>query len=473
MSINKQAGAQKNSLPLGKQRNNQEVIDFLNANWQTSLDGKSVERMKQIDKIFGSPSQKITHTILIGGTNGKSLTAHFTAKLLREEGFSVGTFYSPHILTYNERFALDNEIINSKSFTEKANEVINAIEEAKIKANTQEILTQIAFNIFVENNVDVALLEVEKGGISSPVSICNPKIVAITRLTSNDVDQNGEASTSTIAEYLGIVRKDTQLISGDQNKTNVKNMNDFVDKAGAQWAMPIRKLVALPYPFEQLQGRCAALAERICSIFVNDFAENHPSLIEDSLVAKKKGQRGRPTLDAKRESELNPKRTLEHFWKETINTLPGRFQLLEKDKPAVLLDNASNLDALENLLLGIRLLHYSKNLKGLALIMSCTKDSFKSEEFLKTIRYFFKKTSGSVFLCPLPANESGIADSWNADDVAQEMRIFKIKAKSSDTFKEAFEAAKKTVNERQGLIVVTGSSAVVAEFWNVKGVKKN
>ena len=37
------------------------------------------------------------------------------------------------------------------------------------------------------------------------------------------------------------------------------------------WEMPIRKLAPLSYPFEQLHGRCAALAERICQIYVDDF----------------------------------------------------------------------------------------------------------------------------------------------------------------------------------------------------------
>lgn len=49
--------------------------------------------------------------------------------------------------------------------------------------------------------------------------------------------------------------------------------------------------------------------------------------------------------------------------------MPGRFQLLDKDKPTILLDNASNVDALKNILLGVRLLHYQRPLKGLSIIL--------------------------------------------------------------------------------------------------------
>ena len=92
-----------------------------------------------------------------------------------------------------------------------------------------------------------------------------------------------------------------------------------------------------------------------------------PVVVTDTLLTKQKGQRGRPTLEAKRQSELNPKRTVEQFWKETPTTLPGTLPILDKEKPTILLDNASNLDAFKNLLLGIRLLHYQRPLKGLTL----------------------------------------------------------------------------------------------------------
>lgn len=472
MSILKQTTTSpKSAVTLGKQRSYSEVVEFLNKHWAVGRDGKNVERMRKLDKAFGSPSQKLK-TVLIGGTNGKSLTAHFATKLLKEEGFSVGSFYAPHILTYNERFSLDGDTISNKIFTEFANEVINTAQEADIKANSQELLAQIALNYFSQNNVDVALLEVDEGGASHSLSICNPKIVAITRLTSTDVDAEGQASEETLKEYLGIVTKDAHLISADQNKANLKHMSEYADQVGADWAMPIRKLVTLSYPFEQLHGRCAALAERIASIFINSFAFEHSSLSKESFLARKKGQRGRPTLEAKRQSELNPKRTIEHFWKETVSTLPGRFQILEKEKPTVLLDNANNIDAFGNFLLGIRLLHYRRALKGLTLIIACPQETLDYQEFLRSIRYFFKKTSGNIIICKAPERADISTSSWDPEKVAQDMKTFKIKARAARNFKEAFEAAKKTVNERHGLIAIAGSDSFIAEYWQYKGIKK-
>ena len=94
-------------------------------------------------------------------------------------------------------------------------------------------------------------------------------------------------------------------------------------------------------------------------------------------------------------------------------------------------------------------------------------------ELLKLLRYFFKKTSGSIIICPskpAPCNKNG--QSWDAEKVANEIRNMKIKTLPKKDLKEAFEAARKTVDERHGLVVITGSSEIVADYWQYKGMKK-
>lgn len=466
MNTTKHLDTGKNIAGLGKQRSYSEVIEFLDTHWNISTKETSLEIIKKLDKLFGSPSQKLS-TIIIEGTNGKSLTAHFATKLFKEEGFSVGTYYVPGILTYNERFCIDSEVIQNKIFTELANDIINAAEQAKITITSKELLTQMAFNYFSKNNVDVAILETTKGGVSDPVALCKPSIIAVTRITANEVNEQGQAFDTTLQEYLGLVQPGTHVLAADQNKANLKHMEELVTKAGAIWGMPVRKLVPLSYPFEQLHGRCGALAERIVATYLNECVTDQTMLLSASLVAKKKGQRGRPTLDAKRESELHPKRTLAQFWKETSNTLAGRFQILEKEKPTILLDTASNIDALDNFLLGIRLLHYNKALKGLTLVLAFEKNALDETEMLKKLRYFFKKTAGNVIVCPAPEGTS-----WDIEQVAEAMTALKIKARTAPSLKEAIEIAKKNVNERSGLVAITGSSTVVREYWNTKGIKK-
>jgi len=456
-----------------KQRSYNETIDYLEARWTANRADTTLSALKQLDKAFGSLSQKVP-SIVIAGTNGKSLTAHFTTRLLREEGLTVGTFYTPHFLTYNERFSLNNEVISNKTFTDIANEVINTAEELNLSLNSFEILTMMALVYFKQSNVDVAILEVHENGPSDATNICTSKITAITRIIDPQATPNAKHTDSAlIQEILSIVKPTSIVVSADQSKLNLQTMQEIVVAKNAEWAMPIRKLAPLAYPFEQLHGRCAALAERITSIYINSFANKDAVLVTNSLLTKKKGQRGRPTLEVKRQTELNPKRTIEQFWKETLSTLPGHFQLLDKEKPTILLDPAANLDAFKNLLLGTRLLHYKRPLKGLTIILGCNNEELDTHELIKLLRYFFKKTSGQVVVCPvetMPGHKGH--KTWDVEKVTNDIKSLKIKAKATANFAEALEAAQKTVDERHGVIVITGSASIVSEYWKHKGLKK-
>ena len=458
---------------IGKQHTYNEITDYLDKRFYGIPDEASLNRMKMLDTALGNVSQKIP-AILVAGTNGKSLTIYFTAQLLKAEGLKAATFYAPHLLTYNERFAINNEFITNKQFIEIANEVIGTAESLNLDCHAQELLTMIALLYFAQHTVDVALFEVAEGGSYNPVNICHAKVATITRVTAPHISVS-ESQLEILAQSIaGIVKTGTHVVCGDQNKNHLSLMQKLTESTGGTWAMPIRKLAALPYPFEQLHGRCAALAERTAQLFVENFLTRDATVITDSLLTRQRGMRGRPTIEQKRRSELYPKKTLEQFWKEMVSDLPGRFQLLDKEKPSILLDTAHNLDAFKNLLLGIRLLHYQRPLKGLSVIVAAAKNTLFNDEFLKMVRYFFKKTSGQLFICPLNTSIPGNTEdsSWDVEQVTNEVKTMKVKSKACKNFEEAFEWAKKSVDERNGLIVITGSQSIIREYWKQKGIKK-
>lgn len=469
-SIQKQS-IQKDPIIGGKQKNYSEIVEFLDSNWRVNEKEKSLLIAKQLDKAFDTITNQVP-TILISGTNGKSITTYFTGKLLEHEGLTVGSLYAPHILTYNERFSLQGELISNKLFTDIANEVINMTESLGIEPDSAAILMIMGLLYFKNAAVDVALIEVSEGGSTNVASICVPKVLAITRVSDPDIEQDVTATKSLIEDISGLIKQGTFVVSGDQNKSNLHIMQDFTEMKKGSWVMPIRKLAGLPYLFQQIHGRCASLAERIASLYVNEFEPQ--TVLEGSILTKHKGQRGRPTLEAKRMSELNPKKTLEQFWKEVQNNLPGRFQLFDKEKPTVLLDNASNIDALKNILLGVRLLHYQRPLKGLAIILGFNSSaSLDIEELLRLLRYFFKKTSGQVIICPvqaLPGHKQDVM--FDYEKLTNDIKSMKIKARSAKDFKEAFEIAQSIVDERHGLVVLTGSTSILNEYWKYRGIKK-
>ncbi|KKQ11509.1 MAG: FolC bifunctional protein, partial [candidate division TM6 bacterium GW2011_GWF2_36_6] len=117
MLTNVKQSQKKVGAEVGRMRNYNEVVDYLNTLTYAEYNENVIARMQSLDKIFDNVSKKID-TILVSGTNGKSLTLHFAAKLLKEEGFKVGLSYSNHILTYNEQIVSDAQLIQNKDFAD-------------------------------------------------------------------------------------------------------------------------------------------------------------------------------------------------------------------------------------------------------------------------------------------------------------------------------------------------------------------
>jgi len=449
-----------------------EIINFLNDNWHTEkTQEETLACMQKLNHAFGNIAQKMK-SIFITGTNGKSLTTHFIQKLLQKEGVTVGCLHNPHILTYNERLSSSAESsIPNKTFTEIANEVLNASHTIDIKINSKELITMMGLLYFNRSKCDLIVIEIDSN-TQQPAYICSPIIAGLTRLTNNS-NEDAETIKNQIHTMLSFTQKDMYIVSADQNKLHLQIAQELASEKKCIWGMPIRKLAGLNYPYNQLHGRSAAFAERISSLYLNNFIhEEVRNTNSNSLLAQPKGKRGRPTLSAKRKLELNPKKTIDQFWKETQSTLPGRFQYFENQNPSLLLDNANNIDAFENLFLGIRLLHYKRALKGTALILSCDNTTLDKTELVHALRYFFKKVSGTIFLCPL--KNKGFLDTphWDIQKIASDLKSMKINARICNTFEGAFIDAQKVIDDRDGLMVISGSHEIIAEYWTYKGYKK-
>jgi dihydrofolate synthase / folylpolyglutamate synthase len=461
------ASKQKSHSPtLGKIRSYNEVVSFLDTLKSVDYGEKTVARMEKLDQLFDNVSTKID-TILVGGTNGKSSVIHFASKLLNEENFSVGTALSSHLLTYNERLSLNFQQISNKEFTDTVNNVINVAEENKITATTFEIMTMSSLLYFKNKNVDIVILEVGLGGKLDATSICKPLIAAVTRIAKNNIEILGENLDEATFEMLGIAKPGSLVISAEQSKIRLQKMKTWVEERGMKWSMPIRKLASLPHIYEQLYGRSASLGERIAQLYIEDIKGKFSPFLRGNLLATKKGQRGRPTLQAKRNAELNPIKTLNKFWNEEFDLLRGRFELLGKEKPSVLLDNAHNIDALDNVFLGIRLLHYQKPLKGMTLIIGLNSE-INPADGVKLIRYLLKKVGGEVIFTNLPNNEP----CHNPDELTLIAKGFNLKAQACLTINEAIEIAQRNVDEREGLIAITGSQQMVTKYWENRGIKR-
>ncbi|MBM18041.1 MAG: hypothetical protein CL947_03170 [Epsilonproteobacteria bacterium] len=437
-----------------------EIVSYLDNNWKTS----TAKNMQQINAVFSNIAHK-TPTITITGTSGKSTTIHYLTELLKTENLTVGVFSSPHFNTYNERFSYNNNLICQETFTKLANKVINTIKKDNINASTHEILTTMALLYFQEKKVDVAILEQQHLDEYDPTTICAPTIIGITRIVITDEIKRNEV----IKSFFKDIKPQTYVTSGDQSKILLHKIATLTEESACQWIMPIRKLAPLPYPYEQLHGRCAALAERIAQTYI-ETALKHQPVNKNSLLRTSKKQRGRPRLTAKQQLLKQPtNNTIEYFWNHVSTSIPNRFQIIKQKQSTVLLDTAHNIDALQNLLLGIRLLNYQQPFKNIFFIVSAYNNELNPHEFIKTIRYFFKKNPGTLTLClPTTDNLSIKTSSWNIDKFLTSAHHAKIKVTTYENFQVAFHSVSKQLHDPQDLLVITGSHTIISEYWNQK-----
>ncbi|NEU02965.1 bifunctional folylpolyglutamate synthase/dihydrofolate synthase, partial [Escherichia coli] len=70
----------------------------------------------------GHPEKKI-RAFHVAGTNGKGSTVAFIRSMLQEAGYTVGTFTSPYIITFNERISVNGIPISDEEWTALVNQM--------------------------------------------------------------------------------------------------------------------------------------------------------------------------------------------------------------------------------------------------------------------------------------------------------------------------------------------------------------
>ena len=105
--------------------NYNEICSYLDSLDQFN-EGTGVERGRKLLKIMGNP-EKSLKVIHIAGTNGKGSVCSYIESCLRQQGYKVGLFTSPHLNTIRERIQINRELIPEEEFTEYFNQVYEAV----------------------------------------------------------------------------------------------------------------------------------------------------------------------------------------------------------------------------------------------------------------------------------------------------------------------------------------------------------
>ena len=197
-----------------------------------------MERVKNFLATIDNPQDSLK-CLHIAGTKGKGSTCVFVAYILRQAGYRVGLYTSPHLSDFRERIRIlrtqptDNSPQPAEDFEGMISkgEVTGLVERLKPRIQSYnkyseygplsffEVYASLAFIYFKEEKVDFAVLETGLGGRLDATNVVNPLTVAITPISYEHTQKLGSTLREIAAEKAGIIKnKGSVVISAPQEE---------------------------------------------------------------------------------------------------------------------------------------------------------------------------------------------------------------------------------------------------------------
>ena len=258
-------------------QNKRTLDDWLN--WQDTLMEKTIvlglDRVQIVyDQLFpnGVPFAVIT----VAGTNGKGSTVAFIDSIYNETKYKVGRSTSPHLLKYNERFAIDGQEVTDELII-KAFELIET-KRQDVTLTYFEFSTLAALIMFAEASVDLAILEVGLGGRLDSVNVVDSDVSVITNIAIDHTDYLGDTREAIGREKAGVMRTSKPCICGDQDPP--KSLLSYAKEINTPLTLvseSYKNAIGLEGAHQKLN---AAVAVKAIESLTNQFPVSHNMIIE-------------------------------------------------------------------------------------------------------------------------------------------------------------------------------------------------
>ena len=157
--------------------------------------------------------QKKFKSIHVVGTNGKGSVSHMLAAIFQEAGYKTGLYTSPHLYDFRERIRINGEMVNEQAVIAFVEHIKPMIEQ--IEPSFFEITVAMAFQIFAEEKVDIAIVEVGLGGRLDSTNIITPELSIITNIGWDHMNMLGNSLQEIAGEKAGIIKKNVPVIIGE------------------------------------------------------------------------------------------------------------------------------------------------------------------------------------------------------------------------------------------------------------------
>ncbi len=378
---------------------------------------KDLTNSLQLDDYLNHP-HKAYDTIHVAGTNGKGTTCHTIASILQEAGYNVGLYTSPHLKDFRERIKINGEMITKDEVTSFVSHHRRYLEDHKL--SFFEMTVGMAFEIFKERKIDIAVIETGLGGRLDSTNIITPVLSVITSIDKDHTDLLGNTLSKIAVEKAGIIKNGVPVLINQHRPRLRRQFQEIANSRDSELTF-----------------------------------YNNPEKIKQQKqivdVQKHNERLGRQALEMLRKQmkySISDNQIEQGILNTVENTgLQGRYQTIGK-QPKILADVAHNPAGIHSLFTKIK----EEDYENLHVVFGAVK----GKSLNNVLNYL--PNDASYYLCEPDSHRR-----LPVHELSTKFNEFDLRTTLHKTVTEALAAAKKQAGSKD-LIVVTGSTFVVAEI---------
>jgi dihydrofolate synthase/folylpolyglutamate synthase len=201
-----------------EQRYAEVTAEILSRAPESDIDPR-LDRVRTLLDLLGDPHRNF-RVIHVTGTNGKTSTARMIDALMRGRGLRVGRYTSPHLRTVRERVVIDGEPVSQERFVEAYDDIRPYVEMADSMNDAPlsffEILTVMAYAVFADAPVDVAVVEVGMGGRWDATNVVDGDVAVVTPIGIDHTEYLPDTVEGIAEEKAGIIKPDSVAVLAQQ-----------------------------------------------------------------------------------------------------------------------------------------------------------------------------------------------------------------------------------------------------------------
>jgi dihydrofolate synthase/folylpolyglutamate synthase len=402
-----------------------------------------LSRMSQLLAGLKNPQDKLRF-VHIAGTKGKGSTATMLARMLENCGYQVGLYTSPHILDVRERISVNGAVIKQRDLTKLVKKVAPVAKRIGLDEITFfEILTAVALLYFLEQKVEVAILETGLGGRLDSTNVVSPEVCAITSISKDHTRQLGQSLASIAKEKAGIFKKGVPVVSAPQ----IPEVRAVLRKAAEETGADLKFTNELDFSYRFESSRTDGPHSRVCLTTSRTRFEHLKVPLAGEHQAINCGVAlGIADALKMRGFEINDQQAAAGLGQ---TQLPGRMEFISAE-PRILVDGAHNGESLNALM---RAIGQTVSYDSMVVIFGCGADK-DIEGMLDCLAMGADKaifTASKTGRCAEPAELAALFDEKSGK-----------MSQVASNISEAIGIAARAVT-REDLVCVTGSFYLIAE----------